>query len=61
MATEKRVRCHGCGQEFETDAESIFVSCPNCGMSNKVNKRWEPEGAQYVTDTVPFPNKQIPT
>jgi predicted nucleic acid-binding Zn-ribbon protein len=49
MANKKKVRCHGCGEVFETEAESIMAPCPKCGMNLKVNRRWEPEGAQYVT------------
>ena len=49
MADKKRVRCHGCGNEFDTEAETIMTPCPNCGLNLKVNKRWEPPGAQYVT------------
>ena len=49
MADKKRVRCHGCGNVFETEAETIMEACQHCGIYLKVNKRWEPEGAQYVT------------
>lgn len=50
MATKKTVKCHGCGNVFDTEEETIFTSCPVCGLSLKVNKRWEPEGAQYITE-----------
>ena len=50
MATKKTVRCHGCGLEFDTMEEAMFTNCPTCGLLLKVNKRWEPEGAQYITE-----------
>ena len=49
MANKKLVKCHGCGKTVEIEAETIMAPCPECGMYIKVNKRWEPEGAQYVT------------
>jgi hypothetical protein len=41
---------------FDTEAESIMTPCPKCGMNLKVNKRWTPEGGQYVSnlDGSPF-------
>ena len=32
MPNKKKVRCHGCGKVFDTEAESIMVPCPECGM-----------------------------
>jgi rRNA maturation endonuclease Nob1 len=56
MANKKTIRCHGCGEVFDTEAESIMTPCPKCGMNLKVNKRWTPEGGQYVSnlDGSPF-------
>lgn len=48
----KKVRCNGCGNVFETDADTVNTSCPTCGMTLKVNHRWEPEGGQYVVPAV---------
>jgi len=49
MAKKIRVRCHGCGEESEIESETEMAACPKCGVWLNVNKRWEPEGAQYVT------------
>lgn len=35
------IKCKKCGYEWDTKTQLIMISCPSCGMKNKVPKSEE--------------------
>ncbi len=41
MEEKKKVKCHKCSYEWETDSEMVFVTCPSCRVKTKKDKETE--------------------
>ena len=38
-----RVRCSGCGYEWETQSKHVKVSCPSCGKKVEIRESYDGE------------------
>ncbi len=46
---KKIISCSSCEAEIDiTDAETMMVSCPRCGVNIGIQKRWRPRGTEDV-------------